>query len=125
MGYRYVDDIVEEQEKQRIRLEAALAEATLNSEIIDSISKIYWLIYRMDLVTGIYEEISSGQEMHRLTGKRGMIKDVFAHVRETIVCEEHQDNMKAFLDITTLSERLKYQPNTMQQMVPGILEDLL
>ncbi len=107
MGYRYVDDIVEEQEKQRIRLEAALAEATLNSEIIDSISKIYWLIYRMDLVTGIYEEISSGQEMHRLTGKRGMIKDVFAHVRETIVCEEYQDNMKAFLDITTLSERLK------------------
>ena len=107
MGYRYVDDIVEEQEKQRIRLETALSEATLNSEIIDSISKIYWLIYRMDLVTGIYEEVSSGQEMHRLTGKRGPIKDVFAHVRETIVCEEHQQLMKEFLDTTTLSERLK------------------
>lgn len=107
MGYRYVDDIVEEQEKQRVQLETALAEATLNSEIIDSISKIYWLIYRMDLVRGIYEEVSSGQEMHRLTGKRGPIKDVFAHVRETIVCEEHQDLMKEFLDTTTLSERLK------------------
>lgn len=107
MGYRYIDDIVEEQEKQRIRLETALAEATLNSEIIDSISKIYWLIYRMDLVSGIYEEVSSGQEMHRLTGKRGPIKDVFAHVRETIVCEEHQNLMKEFLDTTTLSERLK------------------
>lgn len=107
MGYRYVDDIVEEQEKQRVQLETALAEATLNSEIIDSISKIYWLIYRMDLVKGIYEEVSSGQEMHRLTGKRGPIKDVFAHVRETIVCEEHQDLMKEFLDTTTLSERLK------------------
>lgn len=107
MGYRYVDDIVEEQEKQRVQLETALAEATLNSEIIDSISKIYWLIYRMDLVKGIYEEVSSGQEMHRLTGKRGPIKDVFAHVRETIVCEEHQDLMKEFLDTTTLSECLK------------------
>lgn len=53
MGYRYVDDIVEEQEKQRIRLETALAEVTLNSEIIDSISKIYWLIYRMDLVNSV------------------------------------------------------------------------
>lgn len=107
MGYRYVDDIVEEQEKQRIRLETALAEVTLNSEIIDSISKIYWLIYRMDLVKGIYEEVSSGQEMHRLTGKRGTIKDVFAHVRETIVCGEHQELMKEFLDTMTLSERLK------------------
>ena len=107
MGYRYVDDIVEEQEKQRVQLETALTEATLNSEIIDSISKIYWLIYRMDLVSGIYEEISSGQEMHRLTGKRGTIKDVFAHVRETIVCEEHQDLMKKFLDTTTLSQRLR------------------
>ena len=42
MGYRFVDDLVEEQEKQNTRLENALAEATLNSEIIDSISKIYW-----------------------------------------------------------------------------------
>lgn len=55
MGYRYVDDIVEEQEKQRIRLETALAEVTLNSEIIDSISKIYWLIYRMDLVNSVLD----------------------------------------------------------------------
>ena len=37
MGYRYIDDIIAEQEKQKIQLENALANATLNSEIIDSI----------------------------------------------------------------------------------------
>ena len=106
MGYRFVDDIVAEQEAQKVSLENALAAATLNSEIIDSISKIYWLIYRMDLVQGTYEEISAGQEMHRLTGKRGMIKEVFKNVRETIVCEEHQEIMEKFLDTTTLADRL-------------------
>ena len=99
--------MMEEQEQQKVKLENALAEATLNSEIIGSISKIYWLIYRMDLVRGTYDEVSSGQEMHRLTGKRGTIADVFKNVRETIVDEEHQKLMREFLDTSTLALRLK------------------
>ena len=94
-------------EASLIQLQKALANATLNSEIVDSISKIYWLIYRMDLVSGIYEEISAGNEMHRLTGKTGNIVEVFKEVRETIVSEEHQELMKKFLDISTLADRLK------------------
>ena len=107
MGYRFIDDIVKEQEKQKMQLETALTEATLNSEIVDLISKIYWLIYRMNLITGTYEEISAGQEMHRLTGKRGIIVEVFKNVRETIVDEDYQEIMKKFLDISTLPERLQ------------------
>ena len=99
--------IIAKQEKQKARLEHALAEARLNSEIISSISKLYWLIYRMDLVTGTYEEISSGSEVHRLTGKRGNTEEVFKEVRESVVCAEHQERMKEFLDISTLSERLQ------------------
>ena len=63
---------------------------------MDSISKIYWLIYRMDLVSGIYEEVSAGQEMHRLTGKWGRTDQVFQEVRETIVAQEHQEQMRRF-----------------------------
>ena len=107
MGYRYIDDIIEEQEKQKVLLEEALESASLNSEIVDSISKIYWLIYRMDLVKGTYEEISAGQEMHRLTGKHGSTEDVFKEARETIVSSEYQEIMKEFLDTSTLNERLK------------------
>ena len=40
MGYRYIDDILMEQEKQQIQLENALAEARFNSEIKGSSSKI-------------------------------------------------------------------------------------
>lgn len=106
-GFRYIDDLIEEQDRQRTTLENALAEANLNNEIINSISKIYWLIYRMDLQTDTYEEISAGQEMHRLTGKHGKITEVFKNVRETIVSKEHQEKMCSFLDISTLPERLK------------------
>ena len=107
MGYRYIDDIVAEEEQQKIRLENALAEATLNSEIIDAISRIYLLIYRMDLIRGTYEEISAGREMHRLTGKHGKTEEVFREARENIVAPEYQSMMKEFLDTSTLPDRLR------------------
>ena len=96
-----------ELEEQRVALENALEKANLNSEIVGAISKLYWLIYRMDLVSGTYEEISAGQEMHELTGKRGSTAEVFKEVRETIVCAEHQELMARFLNTATLAERLR------------------
>lgn len=107
MGYRYVDDLIAEQDRQREVMENALADANLNNEIISSISKIYWLIYRMDLETDTYEEISAGREMHRLTGNRGKITKEFKNVRECVVSPEYQEKMREFLDIFTLPERLK------------------
>lgn len=107
MGYRYIDDIVAEQEKQKIQLENALADATLNSEIINSISKLYWLIYRIDLMDGTYEEISAGQDMHRLTGKCGSAQEILREARETVVAPEHQEMMREFMDVSTLQERLR------------------
>ena len=107
MGYRYIDDIIEEQERQKAELEDALAAANLNGEIIDSISKLYWLIYRVNLETGTYEEISAGNEMHKLTGKHGKTEEDFQHAINTIVDGEHQEMMKKFLDTSTLADRLK------------------
>ncbi len=99
--------LVKEQERQKEELKKALDEANLNNEIINSISKIYWLIYRMDLLTDTYEEVSAGQEMHHLTGKTGKISDAFKEARETIVAAEHQELMKEFLDISTLPHRME------------------
>ncbi|HBK27948.1 MAG TPA: hybrid sensor histidine kinase/response regulator [Dialister sp.] len=106
MGYRYIDDILMEQEKQQIRLENALAEARFNSELVGTISKFYWLIYQMNLQDGTYEEISSGEDMHRLTGKHGNTQEVFHQAVETVVNKEYHEKMKAFLDMSTLAERL-------------------
>ena len=107
MGYRYSDDLVAEQEKLQTKLENALAEATLNSEIIGTISKLYWLIYRIDLVAGTYEEISAAQETHKLTGRKGYVADIFEELCTRIVSDEHRTMMREFWDMSTLSERLK------------------
>lgn len=108
MGYRYNDDVIEEQELHQTELETALEEARLNNEIISSISKIYENIYRMDLISGIYEEISAGKEVHRLTGKRGKISECLDEVRASIASTEYRARMQEFFDISTLPQRLKY-----------------
>lgn len=107
MGYRYIDDLVAEQEKQQTKLENALADARLNSEIVGSISKLYWLIYRIDLREKTYEEISAAQETHKLTGNKGYIADIYEEMCTRIVSDEYEGIMREFWNITTLADRLK------------------
>ena len=107
MGYRYIDDILREQEKQKIKLEKALIEARFNSELVGTLSKFYWLIYQMNLQNGTYEEISSGEDVHRLTGKHGNTQEVFHQVVETVVASDYHEKMKKFLDMSTLAQRLQ------------------
>lgn len=107
MGFRYVDDLIGFQEYQTMKLEKALAEARLNNEIISSISKIYWMIYRMDLVKEMYEEVSAGEKMHRLTGKRGNIREMFRDTLENVIAPEYQEIMSAFWNVSTLSDRMQ------------------
>lgn len=107
MGFRYIDDLMGMQEYQKTKLEDALAEARLNNEIISSISKIYWMIYRMDLVNGIYEEVSAGEEMHRLTGKSGNITEMLRETVDNMIAPEYQEIMRLFLNVSTLSDRMK------------------
>ena len=108
MGYRYIDDLVAEQEKLQTRLENALADATLNSEIIGTISKLYWLIYQIDLVDMTYEEVSAAQETHTLTGRKGYIADILQEMYNTIASEEYRPMMREFWNVSTLSERLRH-----------------
>ena len=107
MGYRYIDDLVAKQEEQQTALENALADATLNSEIIGTISKLYWLIYRIDLHDKTYEEISAAQETHKLTGRKGYIANILEELCDKIVCAEHEHRMREFCDLTTLPARLR------------------
>lgn len=100
------DELKKETEQQE-KLEKALNVANLNYEIISAISKLYWLIYRMDLENDTFEEITNQGELHKLTGKKGSISVDFKETREHVVSPEYQEYMKNFLDVTTLSERLK------------------
>lgn len=107
LGYRYIDSIIRKEHEQQERLEAALSEAKLNNEIISAISKIYFLIYRIDLNHNWYDEISSNTEVHRLTGKSGNATEKMYEICNTFVTEEYQETVRRFFDLSTLRERLK------------------
>ena len=82
----------------------------------------------MDLMTGIYEEVSAGHEMHKLTGKRGNTEEVFKEICGTIVSKQHQKMMEKFLDTSTLAKRLRdtesMQWSIVHPVALGIWQDL-
>ncbi len=104
-----------ELEKQKIALEHALAEARLNNEVISTIGKIYWLIYRLDLEQGTFEEISVKDERSHLTGDCGKIAERFPKACRLTVQSEYRENMLAFLDMNTLSERMRDREEIAQE----------
>ncbi len=93
-------------EQQKVALERALSAAELNNEVIAAIGKIYCLIYLLDLVKGTFEEISVNESAHWLTGNHGRIVRRFPDACRKTVAPDYQERMLAFLDVSTLSERL-------------------
>ncbi len=94
-------------EQEQKTLKAALTEANLNNEIISAISKIYFAIYRINLDEDIYEEVSSDNEVHRLTGRRGRASTRMVELCDNFVAKEYREKVKVFFDLSTLAERLK------------------
>ena len=107
MGFRHIDEIVKEEQKQKRKLQEALDAATLNNEIISAISKIYFSIYRIDLVNDIYEEVSSENELHRLTGHTGKASTQMRELCYSFVMPEYQPQVLQFFDLSTLAHRLR------------------
>ena len=104
-----------ELEAQKQELERSLEELQRSSEIISAISKIYWLLYRLDLESGTFEEISVGGDTHRLTGDRGYTAQRFPAACRQTVAKEYQEAALAFLDTSTLAERLKDRDDISQE----------
>lgn len=107
MGFRHIDDLVMREETRHRELEEALEKERINNEILSAIGKIYYAIFRIDLTTDIYEEISSDQEVHHLTGKRGCASAEMMEICKTFVVPEYQERIYKFFDLHTLAERLK------------------
>lgn len=106
LGFKHIDDLVAYEQSARRQLQEALDEATLNNEIISAISKIYFSIYRIDLTQDMYEEVSSDNEVHRLTGRMGRASAKMKELCHRFVVPEYQDKILQFFDLSTIQERL-------------------
>ena len=96
------------------KLQQALKEAQdardelmLDHEIISAVCKLYFSIYRIDLLNDFYEEISSDKTVHRLTGHEGKAQKKMYELCDSIVSEKYKNAVRRFFDLSTVSDRLK------------------
>lgn len=106
LGFRYIDPIVEEERIREARLKVLLQEQRLSNEILSAISKIYFMIYHIDLSEDFYEEISSYGDAHRLTGDAGRASKKLLELAEVLVDDDYQEAVITFFNLQTLPARL-------------------
>lgn len=107
IAFRHVDEIIKEERNHQRELEDSLAEVKMNNEIISAISKIYYMIYRIDLQDFYYEEITGGSENHRFTGMKGTAAAHIPSDSSEKVASKYRAMVKQFYDLSTLKKRLE------------------
>ena len=110
LGYQNVDGIVEEhlreERKKRELEEAHLRDEREHAEVISAVSAIYSTIFTAEIDTHHYEVLTSTQKMENIAGASGNFDDVKEMILSVFMAEEMKDEMRKFLDIDTLSDRL-------------------
>lgn len=107
LAFRHVDDIITRDQMHQEELEDALEKEKISNEILSALGKIYYAIFRINLEKDVYEEISSDEEVHHLTGKRGCASEELMEICRIFVVPDYQDRIMKFFDIHTLADRLK------------------
>lgn len=95
-----------ELERQKLELEKTLAEEHLQREVIAAIGSTYWLIFCLDLVEDSFIEVTSDYEAQHGVGSSGITSKRFPTACRQTIAPEYQETMLAFLDTSTLAERL-------------------
>ncbi len=111
VGFQLIDKIVEEQKEAQKR-ERALEEARLNeekehAEVINSLSTIYSTIFQANIITHEYEMLTSVPLMTKVATTKGIFDDVKDVIIETFIEPEFKEQLREFLDLNTLADRLE------------------
>lgn len=107
IGIRSIDGLV--LREKRLDKEKAKAKRRLQfrKELISTIGKIYHAIYFFDLDKGIYMEITANKDFQHALGSEGCLSKGIPITVKTFIASECQASMKAFLEPSTLSDRLR------------------
>lgn len=109
IGLRPIDELIREEGRHQRRLEEALASERQSNEVISAISKIYWVIYLIDLEKDTCERIAAVGEGYQASGKVYAASRAFDDILQYIVAEEYWGSMRAFVDTRTLAMRLSQE----------------
>ena len=93
--------------EKNIELQKLLDIEKQYSSIFSTLTKIYWQIYSVNLITNTYSEIYNGKEYNiNYINHTGMAQEGFNNSLNRFVAEQSREAMKKFLDLSTLAERL-------------------
>lgn len=109
MSFRHVDDILEPEVSTQEKLQRALAELELNNEIISTIGKSYDAIFRIDLQADYFEEISTTDGIHKLTGREGRASERLHLLCHRMVSEPYQKLIEEFCNLRKLGDKLAHE----------------
>ena len=104
------DEIHETNEKLHKALKEAQDarnELIIDNEIISSVSRLYFSIYRIDIEKDFYEEISSSNDVHRLTGHMGRASSKMMELCDSFVSPDYRERVRNFFDLSDLPQRMK------------------
>lgn len=106
MSFRHIDDILEPEVTTQENLQKALDSLKLNNEIISTIGKSYDAIFRIDLSADYFEEVSTTEGIHRLTGQKGRASRQLRVMCTRMVAKQYQLVVRRFCDLRKLAEKL-------------------
>lgn len=116
LAITYVLDLTQEYKKQQYselleqkneELEHMLEVERNYSEIMSALSKVYWQIYSIDLLTDTYIEVFNGYgDENRHLCRNDRAQESFYNILNAFVSKEYLDIMNAFLNHKTLAGRL-------------------
>ena len=97
------------------RLQEALERETKHSEVISALARAYTTIFQVNLVDHSYEVIESVELMHSTVARTGDIVAVLGTILDAFMAPEMREEMAAFLDVDTLSERMGHRDTVMAE----------
>lgn len=107
IGIRSIDDLVLREKCRNKEKEKAKSRLQFRKELISTIGKIYHAIYFFDLDKDTYMKITSNQDFQHVIGSEGCLSRSVPIAVNAFVAPEHQASMSAFLEPSTLSDRLR------------------
>ena len=93
------------------------------TQVIQSLGEIYSSLYYIDLSTGLFTELSTMADIHAHIGASGDARDRLAYFCRNMVAPENREEMLAFVDLTTLDERMAHNRIVSKQYLSTLFTD--
>ena len=94
-----------------------------DSMIIKALGMLYLCMYQIDLKTGLMEELSAIESIRERIGFTAIAREFLENMAYDIFNQEGRDEIRRFLDITTLPERMKDSTSICHEIIANVAAD--